>query len=144
MAAAAVCTPVDHASLRADFDRVNLVLFALLDELQAAMGEVSPWMARLDRLGLGFDEAILRLGIGSARSEAWDFSEALVARPERERATLIAERDLAARRLGRVLADPWSPLHLANRVVAARECRDRRRIIDVLGSARIDVAALLA
>lgn len=143
IAAAAVSTPVDHAALRDDFDRVNDVLFALLGELQAAMGGVSPWMAKLDRIGLGLDEALMRTGIGGARSRAWEFSEQLVAVPERERPALIAERDLEARRLGRVLADRWSPLHLANRAIAWRECRDRQQVIDVLGAARIDVRALL-
>jgi hypothetical protein len=143
IAAAAVCTPVDHAALRDDFDRVNAVLFALLGELQAAMGAVSPWMARLDRLGLGVDEAVMRLGIGGARRDAWEFSERLVAVPERERPALIAERDVEAARLGRMLCARWSPMHVANRVVGVRECRDRRQVIDALGAARLDVRALL-
>lgn len=143
VAAAAVSTPVDHQALRADFDRVNVVLFALLGELQAAMGAVSPWMSRLDRVGLGLDEAMMRFGIGGARSLAWDFSETLVAAHDRDRPALIAAQDLEARRLALALCGRWSPLHLANRVVAARECRDRAQVIDVLSRARIDVQALL-
>ncbi|MEZ5204857.1 MAG: DUF5995 family protein [Acidimicrobiales bacterium] len=144
VAAAEVSTPEDHAALRADFDRVNAVLFGLVDVLQGAMGSVSPWMARLDRMGLGFDEALMRMGIGAARGQAWGFSERLVAAEVGARPGLIADQDVDARRAGRLLCTGWSPLHLANRVVAMRESRDRHQVIDALGSARIDVRTLLA
>jgi len=144
IAAADVSTTTDHALLRADFDRVNVVLFALLDEFQRAMGEVSPWMSRLDRVGVGFDEALMRVGIGEARTQAWEFSERLVSADEDDRPAMIADQDVDARRIGRLLCSPWSPLHLANRLVAVRECRDRQQVIDALGAARIDVRSLLA
>ena len=144
VAAAEVSTADDHGSLRNDFDRVNAVLFALIDALQGAMGSVSPWMAHLDRFGLGFDEALMRVGIGEARGQAWEFSQRLVAADAPSRPALIADQDVDARRIGRLLCTRWSPLHVANRMVALRECRDRQQVIDALGAARIDVRALLA
>lgn len=142
IATAAVSTPVDLPALRPDFVRVNHVLFALLDALQAGLGDVSPWMARLDRLGLGFDELCLRAGIALARSQAWEFAELLTARPVQHRTELVAERDAAVRSLGLVLCHRLSALHLANRVVSWRESRDPARVIDVLGGARIDVRTI--
>jgi hypothetical protein len=143
IATAAVSTVEDHDALRADFERVNDVLFALLDALQGAMGSVSPWMARLDRLGLGIDEALMRAGIARARSSAWDFSRELVRSDPARRPALVAERDVDARGFGRLLCARWSAFHAMNRVVALRECRDRQQVIDAMGSARIDVAAVL-
>jgi hypothetical protein len=144
IATAEVSTVGDHASLHADYERVNDVLFALLDQLQGAMGSVSPWMARLDRIGLGFDEGVMRAGIASARDEAWTFSTELLAVEPAQRIERITERDLQARRMGSLLCARWSMLHHANRVVSWRECRDRATVIDALGSARIDVRSLLA
>lgn len=144
IAAARVSTRDDLAPFRDDFVRVNDVLFALLDQLQAGLGIVSPWMGRLDRLGLGIDELCMRAGIALARSEAWEFCELLLAAPPEEHAALIAERDADTRRLGLLLCHRFSALHLANRVVAWRECRDMVRVIDTLGAARTDVARLLA
>jgi hypothetical protein len=144
IATAEVCTVDDHPALHADYQRVNDVLFALVDQLQAAMGSVSPWMARLDRIGLGFDEGAMRAGISSARDQAWAFSEQLLAVEADERVALVAERDVETRRLGSLLCARWSMLHHANKVVAWRECRDRTQVIDALGAARIDVRALLA
>lgn len=144
LATAAVSTPDDLAGFRDDFVRVNDVLFALLDALQDGLGVVSPWMARLDRLGLGVDELCMRTGIAVARSQAWEFCEELVAIPPPDRAPLVADRDVWTRRLGALVCHRYSALHAANRVVAWRECRDRAQVIDALGAARIDVRTLLA
>lgn len=144
LATTAVCAPDELAAFRDDFVRVNDVLFALLGELQGGLGAVSPWMARLDRLGLGVDEACMRSGIALARSDAWEFAEALAGTRVDERASVVADRDEFATRMGQVLCHRFSAVHLANRVVAMRECRDRRQVIDEIGRPRIDVATLLA
>lgn len=143
IATAAVSTAEDLDGFRADFVRVNDVLFALVDALQDAMGAVSPWMARLDRLGLGLDEALMRSGIARARSSAWEFSQELVRTDPARHPALVAERDVDARRFGRLLCARWSAFHALNRVIALRECRDRQQVIDAMGSARIDVGAVL-
>lgn len=143
IATARVSTQLDLPSFRDDYVRVNRVLFALLDELQDGLGSVSPWMSRLDRLGLGMDELCMRSGIAFARSQAWELAEALVAVPEEERWPLIAERDAWTARLGKLLCHRLSALHAANRLVAWREPRDQRLVIDALAAPRIDVVALL-
>jgi hypothetical protein len=141
IATAAVSTSEDHADLRADFVRVNDILFALLDELQGGVGALSPWLGRLDRVGLGWDEACMRLGIRTAREEAWDLSEQLVALDDAAAAEAIAERDRHTARLGGLLCRGWSPFTLGCRVVGARECRDLARITEVLSGVRIDLGA---
>jgi hypothetical protein len=145
IATAAVSTPDDLAALHDDFVRVNDVLFTLVDELQDCLGALSPWMARLDRLGLGLDEACMRSGIAFARSRAWSFSERLIAAAdEPSRTALVVARDDDTSRVGKVICHRLSMLHLANRVVSWRECRDLPRVIDTMSSARIDVADVLA
>lgn len=143
LATARVSNQLDLPAFRDDFVRVNRVLFALLDELQGGLGAVSPWMSRLDRVGLGMDELCMRSGIAFARTQAWELAEALVDVPPDERPALVAERDEWTERLGQLLCHRFSALHAANRVVSWREPRDQRRVIDALAAPRIDVVALL-
>lgn len=139
VATAAVTSVEDRAGLRDDFDRVNGVLFALLDALQGELDDLSPWMGRVDRWGLGFDEACMRLGIRTARDDAWEFAGALVESDAAQRTGLTVARDERTRRAGRFLCHGLSPVHLANRVIARRECRDLSRIVDDLSAVRIDL-----
>jgi hypothetical protein len=143
IATSLVSCPDDLGDFRDDFVRVNDVLFALLDELQAGLGRLSPWMARLDRIGLGVDECCMRSGIALARSQAWEFAEVLVAAPPADRPALVTARDADTRRLGLLLCHRFSAVHVANRIVSWRECRDLEQVIDTLAAARIDVEALL-
>jgi hypothetical protein len=142
VATAAVSTREDLHILRSDFDLVNGVLFALLDAFQEGLGSVSPWMARLDRIGLGFDEELMRVGIRLGRAEAWDFAELLVGLEGPERAAAIADRDEAVWRLGRLICAPYSVLHLANRVVAWHERHAVPDVLAALGRAEVDLAAV--
>lgn len=142
VATAAVSAREDLDALRSDFDLVNGVLFALLDTFQEGLGHVSPWMARLDRLGLGFDEELMRVGIRLGRAEAWDFAELLVGLEGQERAAAIAERDEAVWRLGQLICGRYSAVNLANKVVAWRERNTIGDVIEALGAAEVDLAAL--
>lgn len=142
VATAAVSTRDDLPALRSDFDLVNGILFALLDAFQAGLGQVSPWMARLDRVGLGFDEELMRIGIRVGRAEAWDFAALLVGLDGPDRAAAIADRDEAVWRLGRLICGRYSVLHLANRAVAWRERQALADVLAALGTAKVDLAAL--
>ena len=62
-------TAAEHAvdgaldAVRADFDAVNDVLAALVDECQGALGDVSPWLGLADRIGGGGDETMIRFSL---------------------------------------------------------------------------------
>ncbi len=142
VATAAVSTREDLPTLRSDFDLVNGVLFALLDAFQDGLGRVSPWMARLDRIGLGFDEELMRVGIRLGRAEAWDFAELLVGLEEQDRAAAIAARDEAVWRMGRLICGRFSLLHLVNQVVAWQERHALADVLAALGTAKVDLAAM--
>jgi hypothetical protein len=60
-----------------DFVRVNEILFRMLDDLQGALGVVSPRLRQLDRLGVGVDEWMMRMSIRTARDLAWRFADEL-------------------------------------------------------------------
>lgn len=121
----------------ADFIRVNEILFQILDHLQGGLGEVSPRISLLDRLGGPLDEGFMRIGIRTARDLAWHFAYHLDDAPDR--AALIAERDHDVALLGRTLVRSWSPVDVVGRLVAAAESNDVGAVIDALWHRGVDL-----
>jgi hypothetical protein len=122
-----------------DFLLVNEILFAKLDGLQARLGEVSPRLALLDRLGGPWDESVMRMSIRTARDLAWRFADRLVetADPVGE----MEERDGEATAIGRLIARRWSPVHIFGTFVAAAETEDLGAIVEVFGGVEVDLDA---
>ena len=70
--AAALTSPGDQLpALRRDFDGINNILCAMLDDVQDKLAKVSSWMTLLDRVGCRTDEAIMNFSINKARVAAW-------------------------------------------------------------------------
>lgn len=128
----------DMASLQVDYLRVNEILFAMVDRLQEALGDVSPRMALLDRWGRSWDEAFMRIGIRRARALAWPFACRIAATDYTARFLAIQERDEDAEFLGRLISRRWSPIHLLGRFVSAAETNDVAAVMDALGRVEID------
>jgi hypothetical protein len=124
----------------ADFIRVNEILFAILDSLQAGLGSVSPRMSLLDRIGGRWDESFMRMGIRTARDLAWHFAEHLADEPAPEDA--IRRRDEEAAWAGRFIARRWSPLHIIGLVIARAETTPMTEVIDALSVSTVDLDAV--
>jgi hypothetical protein len=123
-----------------DFLLVNEILFAKLDGLQERLGEVSPRLALLDRLGGPWDESVMRMSIRTARDLAWRFADRLAeaADPARE----MEERDGETTAVGRLITRRWSPARLFGRFVAAAETDDLDAVVGVFGGVEIDLEAV--
>lgn len=128
--------------LYSDFVRVNEILFAMLDMLEGRLGEVSPRIALLDRLGGPADEWFMRMGIRTARDLAWRFAMRLDDAGRRGRDRPIRERDEETARVGRLIATGWSPLHLAGRIIAAPEAGRVVAAIDIFSEGRANLDAV--
>jgi hypothetical protein len=124
----------------ADFIRVNEILFAILDQLQAGLGAVSPRMSLLDRIGGRWDESFMRIGIRTARDLAWHFAEHLADDTAPEEA--IRNRDEETVWLGRLIARRWSPVHAVGIVVARAETAPMAEIVDALTVTGVDLDAV--
>ena len=129
----------DLTLVKADFVRVNEILFQILDRLQGGLGEVSPRMALVDRLGGQWDERMMRVGLSTCRDLAWTFANILAITDDIPGAT--ARRDADASWVARAMLRPWSPVNLVGRMVANVESRDIRRIVASLERSRVDFEA---
>lgn len=120
------------AASRADFDRINEILFSLIDQVQKELGEVSPWIALLDRVGGRKADEIVRFSLGIARDEAWRFATDLAPLTRDLWRAPVELKDREASVLGRRLLHPGWLLSAALWVIRARESSDARRVIEVL------------
>ena len=86
-------------AVQKDFMTINSILSALLDPVQAALGEFSPMLDVLDRVGGRTDEAIASFSILHARDEAWHEATRLAreAPAHRDRSVLSLDRRVALR-----------------------------------------------
>jgi hypothetical protein len=102
-AAAEVAPGAEIAGLQTDFDTINRVLSELVGGVLLRVGELSPWIALIDRIG-GGDEAIINFSIDVARDEAWSFAERLA--PADDPEPLIDDRDRRVADFGRMIMHP--------------------------------------
>ena len=131
IAAAETAPGASLPGLRRDFDRINEILRQLVAGIEDDLGEVSPWLRLLFRVGGPTDEEVIRFSLEVARSEAWRFATELAPLARDDWGGPIGARDTRVARLARLVMSPgW--LQLAVAVVRARESNDVRRNIRAL------------
>jgi hypothetical protein len=92
------------ADLKSDFYRINRILGAMIEEVQARISRVSPWTGVLDRLGGTADEVINSFCLVQAREDARDVARTLAPLDADQRAQLIRAKDReTARRTDAIL-----------------------------------------
>lgn len=119
-------------ALRADFDRINALLFELVGEVEAGLTWVWPPL-RLATRGLGrVDDALIRFSMTRARDAAWDFAEELAPLDATARARRVVAQDVAMAHLGQLVRRPGLLLGSAAHLVRLGERGGVRRIVDAL------------
>jgi hypothetical protein len=108
-------------AVRVDFDAVNDVLGELVDGCQGVLGEVSPWLGLVDRVGGGGDETLIRFSLVAARRQAWRVATRLAPLTGVERERAIDAVDAAAWRVGRAVEHPGVAGSTALLLVRVRE-----------------------
>jgi hypothetical protein len=132
IAAAETAPGSDLPALKGDFDEISLVLGEMMNDVQATLGQVSPWMGFLDRIGGRTDEAILSFSLGAARDLAWLTAERF-ARLDRVSADVELDRiDRRVAALAYPILSPGLRLSLLLLFVRARETRDISAVVEVL------------
>ena len=143
IAAAQTSPGAQLAGLRRDFDSINDVLWAMLDDVQDKLTLVSPLMSRLDSAGGRSDEVVMNFSIKRAREAAWRVAERLAPlgseAMQKEIGVLDGWVDVLA---GVIEYPPDNTIRLARFFVRLTEMRDVTKVIDVLaGDQRpVDVA----
>ena len=132
IAAAETAPGAEFPPLRDDFDRINEILFSLVRQVQDEIGEVSPWIAFLDRIGGRVGDEIVRFSLEIARNEAWAFGCELAAVPLTHWPSLVELRDRETALVGERVLSPGFWLSCGLLVIRARESNDVAKVIRVL------------
>ncbi len=137
VAAASTCPGPAVVDLRDDFERINDVLAELVDQMQAAIADVSPMTRVVDAVGLRFDEALVSFSLEHARGRSWAFAEQLAAADTHP--DLVAARDRAVAGWGTRIARPGAPLRWALPIARWRERPDLATVAAALRDRGADV-----
>lgn len=130
--AAARTAPGDaiHA-LKKDFDTVNAILQALIDDVKNDISDLSPrfgWIVR----HMVAEDAIMDFSIRIARDEAWKLANRLAPRSGDAFKAIVNEKDLETLKLGRLIVSPGFIGKLIVWWVKRKEDRDVPTIINKL------------
>ena len=105
---------------------------SLVGDVMEDVGEVSPWIALLDKIGGKVDQILIDFSMDAARDEAWDFAKRMAKLDPANWPAEIELRDAEATRRGRLLLNPGWLLSLGLLVIRLRESNDIKRVIQVL------------
>jgi hypothetical protein len=92
--------------LKRDFDEINKILASLLDEVQAKLGKLSPWLRWLDFIGWRIDEAAFKFSLKVARREAWKVAERFVTLSPAEESQAAVALDAKVAKLAKIILFP--------------------------------------
>jgi hypothetical protein len=136
IAAARVAPGGNIDALRDDFERINDLLANMIDGIQGALGEFSPLVDPLDRIGGGLDEGSIEFSIQKARAAAWEAAEVLAQQPRARQRKTIQLLDRTVKLLGRSVIRPRPLVAAAVALVELTESDDIPAIIDRIRTIR--------
>lgn len=117
--------------LRDDFDQINVVIEALVDDVQGEINQVSPLMRLVDWLGGRQDERLAALTIQFARAGAWDLATRLAPLEAGSHERWVLRRDQAVYRMGERICRPGLFLGGLSRLCGALESSDIGRVVSL-------------
>lgn len=134
IAAARTCPGPAIAGLEHDFREINAILLDMLNDVQDALGRISPWIRLLDLVGGRLDESIAGMGLTGARDWAWMSAVHLAALEREDQAPVIDRIDRSIADVGRHLLNPGIWLAFKLLVVRLSERMDVGEVMDLLAS----------
>ncbi|WP_452229546.1 MULTISPECIES: DUF5995 family protein [unclassified Lacinutrix] len=118
-----------------DFNKVNDILFNMVNEMQDRLSKVSHAMFLLDLLGENTDEKIIDFSMRKARQQAWNSSNLLWSLGNNVNAEAIDKIDILVLKLSEIIKSPKSKiLKFALKLISRFEEKDIGIIISKLKS----------
>ena len=130
-------TPMEELLLlKDDFDAINGVLGALVDDVKAQLTAIWPPLRLLDRLAGNTEDVLINFSLGKARKEAWTFATELTPLEGADWDHAVFERDRVSAGLGGTLVyRPGLVARVLLFMIRVGEKGSVRHKIDILRSA---------
>lgn len=131
IAAATTCPGDQITGLHKDFNSINVILNALVDDIKNDLIHLSPRFGHILRWVVG-EDAILEFSIKIARNEAWKFARLLAGSAAEKWKFEIEEKDFKTAKLGKLVRSPGWIANLIIWWVKRAENKDIPHIINDL------------
>ena len=110
LAASAAMQEQEIVDIQNDFNKVNTILFNMVNEMQDRLSRVSPMLFLLDLVGKNSDEKVINFSLQKARELSWYNANLLWGLGTGHQDDAINQMDLAVLGLGRVITSPKSKI----------------------------------
>jgi hypothetical protein len=117
---------------RDDFDKINDILASLLPKVEMVVGQFSPLLGILSKIGGKDVIEVLDFSMDAARDDAWMHAVILSVQPPSVRAMTIKALDDKVAFLGKIIANPSGLVARAVSLIRETESTDVPAIIDAL------------
>jgi hypothetical protein len=117
-----------------DFNKINQILSTLLPKVEDTVGEFSPLLGILARIGGQDAIAVLDFSMDAARDDAWMHAVLLSLQPPEAWPITVQTIDDKVAFLGKLIAQPVGMVAQAIDLIRATESKDVPAIIDALNS----------
>ncbi|MCJ8289115.1 MAG: hypothetical protein HRT58_08910 [Crocinitomicaceae bacterium] len=103
IAAAEITNPSTIASLESDFNKINVILGELTNEVQEDLAKIWPRLLWILKFFKKTDDYIVNFGMNIARESAWKFANEIVVKNGDEKQNKIDEKDEKVAGYGKLL-----------------------------------------
>jgi hypothetical protein len=117
-----------------DFDKINDILGGLIPPVEAVIGQFSPLLGILEKIGGKDAVEVLDFSMDAARDDAWLHAVILSLQPSSLWPLTVQALDSKVSFLGKVIAQPVGLVANAVRLIRDTESKDVPAIIDALSS----------
>ncbi|HEX4964663.1 MAG TPA: DUF5995 family protein [Thermoanaerobaculia bacterium] len=117
-----------------DFDRINTILSTLLPAVEATVGDFSPLLDILEKIGGKDAIEVLDFSLDAARDAAWLHAQIISPQPPSLWPLTVQAIDAKVKLLGRLIAQPRGMVAAAVGLIRDTESKDVPAIIDALNS----------
>jgi len=132
IAAAATSPATELPGLRNDFNRINGILAALVDDVKAELTAVWPLLGLVDYVSGRGDDVLIHFSMTKARDCAWQAAERLAAASPAEHDSLVKEFDARVVVIGRLVRRPGVLAGATTQLIRLGERKTVREVIEIL------------
>ncbi|MEP3836658.1 MAG: DUF5995 family protein [Algibacter sp.] len=133
LATSKTMTDLEINDIHSDFNKVNDILFQIVNELQDRLSRVSPLMILLDWIGQNEDEKLIDFSMRKAREQSWNSANLLWSLGETHNANTKKNIDKLVVKLSEIIKTPKTRLvRFLLRMIQKFETKEVGRIISKL------------
>lgn len=123
----------DIEMVKNDFDKVNAILFSIVNEVQDRLSRVSPMLFLLDMAGQNSDEKVIDFSMRKARQQSWYHANLLWSLGQDHQPEAINTLDNVILEISKFIKSPKSRLiRFSLKTIGRFESKDVGRIISKL------------